>query len=131
MTISSLRYPRATTDEEMRESFVESDRSLDALDDVHPATGRAVLFSYLAMADATSITRKAVEAEFEGHEAFWAVAGDTTADATTSELVEEFYPDIAVRDAPDGHETLFALSKAEELLGWEPQRSWRDLQSHD
>jgi len=48
----------------MRESFVRSDRSLDALDDVHPATGRAVLFSYLAMADATSIARKAVEAEF-------------------------------------------------------------------
>jgi hypothetical protein len=71
LTISSLRYPWVTTDEEMRESFVRSDRSLDALDDVHPATGRAVLFSYLAMADATSIARKAVEAEFEGHETLW------------------------------------------------------------
>lgn len=127
LTISSLRYPWVVTDEEMQTSFVEPDRSLDILGDVHPATGREVLFSYLAMADATSIARKAVEAEFEGHETFWAVAGDTTASATTSELVEEFYPDAAVRDTPEGHETLFDLSKAEELLGWEPQHSWRDL----
>jgi len=127
MTISSLRYPWVTTDAEMREAFVETDRSLDALVDVHPATGRDVLFSYLAMPDATSIARKAVEADFEGHEIFWAVAGDTTADATTAELVEEFYPDATVRDVPEGRETLFDLSKAESLLGWEPKQTWRKL----
>ena len=66
LTISSLRYPWVTTDAEMREAFVETDRSLDVLCDVHPATGRNVLFSYLAMADAASIARKAVEAGFEG-----------------------------------------------------------------
>jgi len=126
LTISSLRYPWVTTDAEMREAFVETDRSLDALADVHPATGRDVLFSYLAMADATSIARKAVEADFEGHETFWAVAGDTTADATTPELIAEFYPEATVRDTPQGHSTLFDLSKAKEVLGWEPHRSWRD-----
>ena len=55
------------------------------------------------------------------------MAGDTTADARTSELVEEFYPDATVRDAPEDHETLFDLSKAESLLGWEPKRTWREL----
>lgn len=127
LTISSLRYPWVTTDAEMREAFIETDRSLDVLSDVHPATGRDVLFSYLAMADATSIARKAVEAEFEGYETFWAVAGDTTADPKTMALVEEFYPEAVVRNTPEGHETLFDLSKAETLLGWEPQRTWRDL----
>jgi nucleoside-diphosphate-sugar epimerase len=127
LTISSLRYPWVTTDAEMREAFVETDRSLDVLCDVHPATGRNVLFSYLAMADAASIARKAVEAGFEGHEAFWAVAGDTTADTPTKALIEEFYPDTTVRDAPEGHKTLFDLSKAKSLLGWEPTRTWREL----
>jgi len=127
LTISSLRYPWVTTDAEMREVFVETDRSLDVLGDVHRATGRDVLFSYLAMADATSIARKAVEADFEGHEAFWAVAGDTTADTPTSALIEEFYPDATVHDAPEGHKTLFDLSKAESLLGWKPTRTWREL----
>jgi len=127
LTISSLRYPWVTTEVEMLEAFVETDRSIAALADVHPATGSDVLFSYLAMPDATSIARRAVEADFESHETFWAVAGDTTADARTSKLVEEFYPDAAIRDAPEDHETLFNLSKAESLLGWEPKRTWRDL----
>jgi nucleoside-diphosphate-sugar epimerase len=127
MTISSLRYPWVTTDEEMREYFLEPDRSLNALEDVHPATGREVLFSYLAMDDAASIARKAVEAEFDGHESFWAVADDTTADAPTSELVEKFYPEADVQEVLKGHKAVIDLSKAESLLGWEPQRSWRDL----
>ncbi|MDB2287158.1 NAD(P)-dependent oxidoreductase [Halorubrum ezzemoulense] len=127
LTISSLRYPWVMTDAEMREAFLEADRSLDVLSNVHPATGRDVLFSYLAMADATSIARKAVEADFEGHELFWAVAGDTTADAPTSALIEEFYPGVTVHEPPEDHETLFDLSKAESLLGWEPTQTWRGL----
>ncbi|WP_136602868.1 NAD-dependent epimerase/dehydratase family protein [Salinigranum halophilum] len=127
LTISSLRYPWVTNDEEMHEYFVEPDRSLDALHDVHPATGREVLFSYLTIADAASIARKAVEADYDGHEVFWAVAGDTTADATTAEVVETFYPEADVRDPLAGHEAIVDLSKAKELLGWEPKHSWRDL----
>lgn len=127
LTISSLRYPWVTNDEEMREHFLEPDRSLDALHDVHPATGREVLFSYLTMEDAVSIARKAVEADYDGHETFWAVAGDTTADAPTADLVEEFYPDADVREGPAGHEALVDLSKAKEVLNWEPERSWRNL----
>ena len=127
LTIASLRYPWVTTDEEMREYFREADRSLDALDDVHPATGREVLFSYLAVPDATTIARKAVEAEFDGHEAFWAVASDTTADAPTADVVEAFYPNAEVRTTFDGTEGIVDLSKAEELLGWTPAHSWREL----
>lgn len=127
LTVSSLRYPWVTNGEEMREYFVEPDRSLDALHDVHPATGRAVLFSYLTMEDAASIARKAVEADYEGHETFWAVAGDTTADAPTAELVDEFYSAADVREEFAGHEAIVDLSKAKDLLGWEPERSWRDL----
>ncbi|GAB7091039.1 NAD(P)-dependent oxidoreductase [Halorubrum luteum] len=127
LTIASLRYPWVTTDDEMREYFREADRSLDALDDVHPATGREVLFSYLAVPDATTIARKAVEAEFDGHEAFWAVASDTTADAPTADVVEAFYPNAEVRTTFDGTEGIVDLSKAEQLLGWTPEHSWRDL----
>ena len=127
LTIASLRYPWVTTDDEMREYFREADRSLDALDDVHPATGREVLFSYLAVPDATTIARKAVEAEFDGHEAFWAVASDTTADAPTADVVEAFYPNAEVRTTFDGTEGIVDLSKAEELLGWTPAHSWREL----
>ncbi|WP_137290453.1 NAD-dependent epimerase/dehydratase family protein [Natronorubrum halophilum] len=127
LTIASLRYPWVTTEEEMREHFVEADRSLEALAKVHPATGRDVLFSYLAVDDATSIARKAVEADFEGHEVFWAVAGDTTAAARTTDIAAEYYPNAEIETEFSEHETLVDLSKAAELLDWEPQHSWRDL----
>ncbi|PHQ40815.1 UDP-glucose 4-epimerase [Halorubrum sp. C191] len=129
ISIASIRYPWVTTEAEMREYFLEPDRSLDVLDDVHPATGRDVLFSYLAMPDAASIARRAVAADFDGHEVFWAVAGDTTADAPTEELVAEFYPDAEARRALEGHEAILGLSKAATLLGWEPEHSWRDLEN--
>ncbi|WP_254280802.1 NAD-dependent epimerase/dehydratase family protein [Haloarcula marina] len=127
LTLSTLRYPWVTTKEEMREYLVQPDRSLDALHDVHPSTGHQVLFSYLAMADAVSIARKAIEADYGGHETFWAVAGDTTANVPTADVVEEFYPDADVREDLTGHEAFFDLSKAKRLLDWEPEHSWRDL----
>jgi nucleoside-diphosphate-sugar epimerase len=124
-TLSSLRYPWVTTDEEMRETFREADRSLAALPDAMPGTVRNVLFSYLALDDAARVAADCVEADHDGHEAFWTVAADTTADATTPALVEEFYPDADVRREFEGHEALVDVSKAERLLGWTPGRSWR------
>lgn len=127
VTISSLRYPWVTTEEEMREYFVERDRTLPALDDVHPATGEDVLFSYLNVDDGAAVARKAIEADYDGHETFWTVAPDTTADVPTAELAERYFPDADVRGELEGHDTLFDLSKAAELLDWEPEHSWRWL----
>lgn len=126
LTVSTLRYPWVPNEAEVVENFVESDRSLAALRDDDPWSGPDVLFSYLHLADACSIARRAIEADYDGHETFWAVAGDTTADVPTAELVTEFYPDAEVRESLEGYETLFDLSKAEELLGWTPEHTWRD-----
>lgn len=127
LTIATLRYPWVMNDDEMREHLVEADRSLDALDDVHPATGRDVLYTYLAIDDAAGVARKAVEADFDGHESFWAVARDTTVEIPTDDLVERAYPSATVRQPVDGYESLVDCSKAETLLEWTPERSWREL----
>lgn len=127
LTIASLRYPWVMTEAEMHEYLIEQDRSLDILESVHPATGRDVLFSYLGIGDAARVARKAVEAEYDGHEVFWAVAGDTTAAAPTTAVVKEFYPDAEVRESFNTHGSLLDLSKGRELLGWVPRRSWRNL----
>ncbi|WP_317175853.1 NAD(P)-dependent oxidoreductase [Halomontanus rarus] len=126
MTISTLRYPWVPNEEEVIESFSESDRSMKALEDDAAWSGRDVIFSYLHIDDACSIARKAVEAEYDGHETFWAVASDTTANVPSKKVIAEFFPDAKVRDPLDGYETLFDISKAEELLDWTPNHSWRD-----
>jgi nucleoside-diphosphate-sugar epimerase len=84
------------------------------------------MFSYVHIDDPTRIARKAVEADYDGHESLWAVAGDTTAAVPTEDVVSEFFSDAERRQTFEGHETLFDISKAERLLDWTPERSRRD-----
>ncbi|MEY7850611.1 NAD-dependent epimerase/dehydratase family protein [Natrarchaeobius sp. A-rgal3] len=126
-TISSLRYPWVATDDELREEFAETDRSLEGLEAAWHHTTRDVVFSYLHIDDAASIARLAAEAEFDGHEAFWAVAADTSTDVPSERLAEEYFPEAAVESPLEGHETLISVEKAEEFLDWTPERSWREL----
>ncbi len=126
MTISTLRYPWVPNEEKVIESFSESDRSMTALEDDAAWSGRDVMFSYLHIDDACSIARKAVEAEYDGHETFWAVVSDTTANVPSKKIIAEFFPDAEVHDPLDEYETLFDISKTEKLLDWTPNHSWRD-----
>ncbi|PSQ25554.1 NAD(P)-dependent oxidoreductase [Halobacteriales archaeon QS_9_68_17] len=126
-SIASLRYPWVATTDELREEFAEKDRSPAALDDRWHHTTRDVVFSYVHVDDAARIARRAVEATFDGHEAFWAVAVDTSADAPSERVAEKYFPDAEVRADLAGTRSLISVDKARDLLDWEPQTSWRDL----
>lgn len=124
-TISTLRYPWVATGEELTETFAAADRSMDGLERAWHHTTRDVLFSYVHVEDAADIARRCIEADWDGHERFWAVAGDTTADVHSDRLVKAYYPDAEIRKSFDEHEALIDIGKARDLLGWEPQRTWR------
>ena len=126
-SIASLRYPWVATEEEIVETFVEPDRSLDGLRKAWHHTTRDVMFSYLHMDDGAEVARMAMEADLDGHERFWAVARDTTAEVESEVLLSEYYPEAEHREEIPGTETLISIDKAREMLGWEPKRSWRDL----
>lgn len=123
--IASLRYPWVATSAELRSTFVEGDRSLTAVRSESASFARDQLFSYLHVDDAARVARAAIEEEYTGHERFWAVAADTTADVPTSELVRECYPDVPVELNFDGYESLVSTAKARRMLGWQPTYSWR------
>lgn len=127
VSITSLRYPWVANETEIRETFVEADRSREGLKEAGEHTARDVLFSYLHIADAARAARLAVETDFDDHETFWTVADDTTAEVPTAELIDDYYPDAHAKREFEGHEALIDVSKAGELLGWEPEHSWRDL----
>jgi nucleoside-diphosphate-sugar epimerase len=124
-TVSTLRYPWVATGTELAESFAATDRSLPGLEDAWHHTTRDTLFSYIHIEDAADIARLAIEADYEGHERFWAVAPDTTTDVHSERLAEEYYPEAELREPLDEREALIDISKARELLGWNPERTWR------
>ena len=124
-TVSSLRYPWVATGDELRESFAEEDRTLDGLADAWHHTTRSTLFSYLHIEDGATVARAALEADHDGHEAYWAVAADTTAEVDSATLAREYYPEAEHGDL-SGTESLISIDKAREGLGWEPEHSWRD-----
>ena len=126
-TIASLRFPWMPSRNEAEETFVEQDRTLDGLRDsgvFH--TARNTLFAYLGRDDAARLVRRAIEADFEGHEVFWAAAADTSMTVESAEVAREVYPDADVRSDLSGHESLVSTEKAARLLGWNPTWSWRD-----
>jgi len=124
-TIVTLRYPWVVKEEQLRRTYKEADRSLPALRGFPDPSGP--LFTYIHIEDAAEIARLAIEADFEGHENFWAVAKDTTAEVSTETLIEEFYPHVELRTDFSRTRSLIDTRKAEKLLNWKPKRSWRHL----
>ncbi|ELZ87450.1 UDP-glucose 4-epimerase [Haloferax elongans ATCC BAA-1513] len=126
-TIASLRFPWMPSRNEAEETFVEQDRTLDGLRDSGAFhTARNTLFAYLGRDDAARLVRRAIEADFEGHEVFWAAAEDTSMTVESAEIARDVYPDADVRSDLSGHESLVSTEKAARLLGWKPEWSWRD-----
>ena len=124
-SIASLRYPWVGSSEEINRRFRGADRTLEAV--APDGRGRDHLFSYLHLEDAATIARLAIEGTFDGHEVFWAVAGDTTLEDPTAEIAASIYPDLECHRSFEGRESLISIEKARERLGWEPTRSWTEV----
>ncbi|WP_224447919.1 NAD-dependent epimerase/dehydratase family protein [Haloprofundus salilacus] len=125
-TVSTLRFPIVMDDDHMEETLVDGDRSLDAVRDApffHSA--RNTLFAYVHLDDLSDLFRRCLETDFRGHETFWAAATDTTVGCPTADLVDEVYPDTETRHDFSDYESLVDTSKATQMLGWTPMRSWR------
>lgn len=126
-TISSLRYPWVAPPEKLRERFTDADRTLSGLQDAWHHTTRDTFFSYIHIDDAATIAQAAIEADYEGHERFWAVADDTTADEPSARIAQEYYPTVEIQKDLKGNESLIDTTKSSKLLGWKPKHSWRDV----
>ncbi|UCH27153.1 MAG: NAD(P)-dependent oxidoreductase [Trueperaceae bacterium] len=92
----------------------------------HPEYHADHFWSYVDARDAAQACRKALSADFEGAEAFSITAAETMMNRTTSELMAEHYPAVSFEPgAPFA--SLYDISKARRILGYEPEYRWRDL----
>ena len=84
------------------------------------------LWGYIDARDAGSAFLAAVERPVSGHRRLFISAADTFMDVETDALVRAAYPNVRLNRPLPGHETVFDLSEARDVLGWTPQHSWRD-----
>lgn len=84
------------------------------------------LWGYVDARDVAQACRLAVTAELDGAHSFVIAAADTLMEATNNELLDDQFPGIEIRGDVGEHDTLLAIGKARELLGYEPAYSWRD-----
>jgi nucleoside-diphosphate-sugar epimerase len=73
--------------------------------------------------------RLALEAGAEaitGHPVFIIAAADTVMNRPSAELLAEVYPGVTLTRDVGEFGTLLAIDRARDVLGFQPEHSWRD-----
>ena len=84
------------------------------------------LWGYVDARDIAQSCRVGLEADYEGADHFIIAAADTCMRQTNKELMQAVFPDVPFKRDVTDHETLLCIDKAREVLGYDPQFSWRD-----
>lgn len=84
------------------------------------------LWGYVDVRDVSQAIRRALESDLKGDEVCIVAAADTVMTRDSADLMAEVYPDVPLRRPVQGRETLLAIGRARELLGYEPEHSWKD-----
>lgn len=83
------------------------------------------LWSYVDIRDVVSLVQATLAAEFDGHEVFNAFASDNYLGVDTAAAIRAGYGSLPDQWDLTGDESGFSTRKATDLLGWEPDHSWR------
>jgi nucleoside-diphosphate-sugar epimerase len=92
-----------------------------------PHRGEWNAWGYVDARDGAQACRLSLEADVSGAEVFIIAAADTNSDRANGELLAECFPDVPVRHPVGDHETLLAIDRARQGLGYAPAWSWRDV----
>lgn len=93
--------------------------------DVDP-TGRNSLgfWGWTDRTHAAEACRLAIEKDWNGHEAFFINADDTSLSISTEEAINRVYPNTPIRGALEGFASAINNSKAKEMLDWSHPTRW-------
>ena len=91
-----------------------------------PALRKWNLWGYVDARDVAQAVRLALELDVPGSEQYIVAAADTVMDRSSKGLMDEVYPTVEIRRDLAEFETLLSIDKAREVLGYEPDHTWRD-----
>jgi nucleoside-diphosphate-sugar epimerase len=84
------------------------------------------LWGYVDARDVATAARLGLEARVDGSEIAIIAAADTVMPRPSAELMAEVFPQVPLRRAVEGRDTLLAIDHARRLLGYEPAHRWVD-----
>jgi nucleoside-diphosphate-sugar epimerase len=90
-------------------------------------------WAYIDVYDLADAVRLATEAATPGHEVVYIASPDIASHETLETLARRFHGDAApeIRPSDEERPNGISIAKARRLLGYDPQRSWRDYLDDD
>jgi nucleoside-diphosphate-sugar epimerase len=92
-----------------------------------PSIRKWNLWSYVDESHVAQSVRLALGTDAAGADAFIIAAGDTVMRRPSRELMAEVFPGVPVADDLPEHGTLLGIEKAQRVLGYDPNFTWREL----
>lgn len=83
------------------------------------------LWSYIDARDVGEAFHRGLTADVHGASSYIIAAADTVMDRPSADLLAEEFPGVKLTRDIGEFETLQSIDRAREVLGWEPQHSWR------
>jgi UDP-glucose 4-epimerase len=99
-------------------------RDPDYVDDL--AAGAGNFWSYVDVRDVVDMVEAALAADVSGHESFNCAGPGNALGRPLTDLVNDFYGDLPTDCRVEGDAAAYDVTKARDLLSWEPTRSWRE-----
>ncbi|HEX5729205.1 NAD-dependent epimerase/dehydratase family protein, partial [Microbacterium sp.] len=90
-----------------------------------PASRMWNLWSYIDARDGAQAVVRALEYQTPGFDSFVIANHDNVMTRSSADLMAEFFPDTEFRSPVEGTRSLISSEKAQRLLGWIPQHTWR------
>lgn len=84
------------------------------------------LWGYVDARDVAQAVRRGLEADLRGAAVVIVAAADTCMHRDSADLMAEEFAEVPLRRRLAGRETLLAIDRARELLGYQPAHSWLD-----
>lgn len=94
--------------------------------DADPNLRKWNLWSYIDARDGAQAVRLALEHEATGTDVFIIANADTVMSRPNAELVAEVFAGVPFDEPDEPNATLLAIGKAQRMLGYEPEHSWRN-----
>jgi nucleoside-diphosphate-sugar epimerase len=94
--------------------------------------GSASFWSYIDVYDLADALRLAAESDLPGHEVMYIASPDNCANRPLAEMIRRHHGDaVEIRELDREDASGTSITRARNLLGYAPSRSWRDYLSED